>query len=367
MNKTITFILLLCCSTVALAQRQREANPNDTLRSLRQLPNGNVVASIYAPDAQTVELAGDIVPWGQNISPVKQPNGVWQFTIPNVSAGAYRYYFVVDGVSVYDPKDPAAEASFPIACIGDGSEFFAMKDVPHGAIAQRFYYSSTLKQTRRLHVWTPAGYEKTKEALPVLYLIHGGGDTDISWPTIGRAGFILDNLLAEGKIKPMVVVMPNGTIHTGSLFEEVPLFSKDLIGSIIPFIENNYHVVADKHHRALAGLSMGGMETLETMMTDYKLFDYYWVMSSGFLRDDNARATYQKRFNEMAADGFNKSVKRLVFTMGGTEDFAHGNCQEMLKMFDKAGIKYEYYEAPGGHSWYTWRNDLYNFAPQLFK
>lgn len=242
-----------------------------------------------------------------------------------------------------------------------------MKDVPHGAMAERYYQSKTLDTIRRLHVWTPAGYEKMSGKLPVLYLIHGGGDNDNAWPTVGAAGLILDNLMAEGKMQPMVVVMPNGTIHTESLEGEVPLFAKDLMNDIIPFIEANYPVLTDKDHRALAGLSMGGLETLEVGLDHYHHFGYLWVLSSGWFATDTdnyaKKAVYLKK---IAAD-FNKTVRQLYFTQGGPEDIAYKNCQAMLKLFDAAGIKYEYSEMPGGHTWYVWRHDLYNMAQQLFK
>ena len=241
------------------------------------------------------------------------------------------------------------------------------EDVAHGAIAQRYYHSKTLKTTRRLHVWTPAGYEKSEEKLPVLYLIHGGGDTDLAWPTVGCAGNILDNLLAENKMQPMIVVMPNGSIATENLMDEVPLFAKDLMNDIIPYIEANYRVLTDKDHRALAGLSMGGMETLEAGLNHYKEFGYFWVLSSGWFETNKKMYAERSTYLKTIAQDFNHTVHALHFTQGGPEDIAYNNCKAMLKLFDAAGINYKYSEAPGGHTWYTWRNDLYNLAQQLFK
>ncbi len=368
MKKTLLSIALLCsCLGPVAAQWQHTPTPNDTLRSVRDLGNGTVVLSIYAPEAKTVSSAGDIMPWGRQPEVRRAENGVWSVTVPEVKAGVYRYHFVVDGVNVYDPVGELASETSALATVGTGNEFFAMKDVPHGAIAQRYYYSKTLKTTRRLHVWTPAGYEKSADRLPVLYLIHGGGDTDNSWPGVGCAGFILDNLMAEGKMKPMIVVMPNGSIKANSLEGEVPLFEEDLIGSIIPYIEQNYRVLADKDHRAMAGLSMGGMETLETMLKDYDKFGWFWVLSSGwFANQPKQYEAYQAQLNKIAT-GFNSGVHQLVFTQGGPEDIAYNNCKAMLKLFDKAGIKYQYTEAPGGHTWYTWRNNLHDLAQKIFK
>ena len=347
------------------AQWQRVPTPNDTLQSVRRTANQGVALSIYAPEAKKVTIGGDIFPRQEA---VRSESGVWTAVVPNVKDGLYRYHFVVDGVKVYDPiGETASETSAIMRLESTGDEFFAIKNVPHGAIAQRYYFSKSLNETRRMHIWTPPGYEKSAKSLPVLYLIHGGGDTDNAWPTIGAAGFILDNLLAEGKIEPMIVVMPNGTIHTSSLEGEVPLFAKDLMNDIIPFIESNYRVIADKDHRALAGLSMGGLETLEAGLNNFRSFGYLWVLSSGWFADN--KAVYEERgaYLKQIAEEFNKSVKVLAFTQGGPEDIAYDNCKAMLKLFDAAGIRYEYSEMPGGHSWYVWRHDLYNLAPRLFK
>ncbi len=355
-------LLAFClCSIPAFAQWQRTPTPNDTLQSTRVLPSGEVVLSIYAPEAKSVNVTGDLRPWGKEPVVNKAANGVWSVTVPALKDGVYRYGFTVDGVKVYDPKAPeSAEISALYTQAPAGGDFFSMKNVPHGAIAQRYYFSKELNQQRRLHVWTPAGYEKSADKLPVLYLIHGGGDTDFAWPTVGAAGAILDNLMAEGKMKPMVVVMPNGSIQTDR-------FVKDLMGSIIPFIEDNYRVLTDKDNRALAGLSMGGLETLETAMLHYQHFGYFWVLSSGwFANNPELYAEKGAHLKKIAAD-FNQKVRQLVFTMGGSEDIAYQNCKEMLKLFDAAGVKYQYSEMPGGHTWYVWRHDLFNMAQKLFK
>ena len=367
MKKIKNILLILCLLSQVLplsAQWKHEPTPNDTLQSVRVLDKGDLLMSIYAPEAKKVSVMGDIAMH----EATRAENGVWFATVPGVKDGIYRYWFVVDGVRVYDPKGAlSSETSALLEVNKGGTDFFAMKDVPHGAMAERYYQSKTLDTMRRLHVWTPAGYEKMSGKLPVLYLIHGGGDNDNAWPTVGAAALILDNLMAEGKMQPMVVVMPNGTIHTESLEGEVPLFAKDLMNDIIPFIEANYPVLTDKDHRALAGLSMGGLETLEVGLDHYHHFGYLWVLSSGWFATDTdnyaKKAVYLKK---IAAD-FNKTVRQLYFTQGGPEDIAYKNGQAMLKLFDAAGIKYEYSEMPGGHTWYVWRHDLYNMAQQLFK
>ena len=228
---------------------------------------------------------------------------------------------------------------------------------------------SLLGQLRRLHVWTPAGYEKSSDALPVLYLVHGGGDTHVSWPGVGAAGLILDNLMAEGKMVPMVVVMPNGSIEMpdGNMMGEVPVFAEDMVKSIIPFIEDNYRVHTDQANRAMAGLSMGGMETLETTLNNPEMFSYVWVLSASFAPGNKEVYEYERVRLKKEADRYNRNFKQLVFTQGGPSDIAYNNCKETLKLFDEAGIRYEYHDVSGGHSWEAWRQNLHALAQRLFK
>ena len=368
------FLLFAVAMTVFAASSgaqgwMHQLTPNDTLRSTVILPDNSVVFQIYAPQAESVAVMGDL-PWDKPARFVKEENGVWKGRIPSMTEGVYRYRFMVDGVSVYDPKSPSAgETSALLTVAQTGDEFFAMKNVPHGAVSERYYWSETLKQMRRMHVWTPAGYEKSAEILPVLYLVHGGGDTDNSWPGVGAAGFILDNLMAEGKMKPMVVVMPNGSIHMpdGNMMGEVPVFAEDMITSIIPFIESNYRVYTDQDHRAMAGLSMGGMETLEVTLNHPEMFSYVWVLSSSFAPGNKEVYEYERVRLKKEADRYNKNFKELVFTQGGPSDIAYNNCKETLKLFDEAAIKYEYHEVSGGHSWEAWRQNLYDLAQRLFK
>ena len=368
MRKTILTIALAAISLGASAQWQMQPTPNDTLQPVRNLGGGKVAFSIYAPNAKEVGFGGDAMPWGKPLQFTKADNGVWTTVISDLKDGVYRYNFTVDGVKVQDPKGLLSPETSALAVISDGKQFYDPRpDIPHGAIAQRYYFSKTLNTMRRLHVWTPAGYEKSSDQLPVLYLIHGGGDNDASWPGVGCAGIILDNLMAEGKMQPMVVVMPNGSIATKNLMDEVPLFEQDLITSIIPYIEDNYRVLTDKAHRAMAGLSMGGMETMETILNDNDKFDYFWVLSAGWFPAQKEQFEGYRQRLAKAADGIKKNVRQLVFTQGDPEDIAYQNGLATLKLFDAEGIKYEYYTAPGGHTWYTWRNNLHQLAQRLFK
>ena len=351
--------LIVLSSASAQAQWMRTPTPNDTLQSVRILPNGNTVFSIYAPKARTVSLSGDIM---SREAKTVEKNGVWSIEVPGVKPGAYRYTFVVDGVNVIDPKSDLAQNNRPVAMVEpDGAEFFSYNpDIPHGAMAIRKYQSSVLGTTRTMRVGTPAGYEKSKAKLPVLYLIHGGGDTDASWPSAGCAGDILDNLLAAGKMVPMIVVMPNGAC-------DVSAFEKDLMNCVIPFIESNYRVLTDKDHRAVSGLSMGGIETLEVIFSNPDKFGYVWCLSGGFTPGSPIEDEV-KRLNVIENIPIvNKNCKEFVMTQGGKTDITYISGERANKVFDENGLKYEYMEVGEGHTWYTWRLNLYDMAQRLFK
>lgn len=350
-------VVIAVVSQVTNAQSAMQRAPQ--FQSVEANADGSVTLRIYAPNAQKVSANGDI--GGYNTQFTKSDDGIWSGTIENVKDGAYRYSFVVDGMTVYDPKAASVAEDRPIALIQrQGSSFFDIKDVPHGAVSQVYFKSSVLNNTQRMHIWTPAGYSASGKALPVFYLIHGGGDNDASWSGVGRANFILDNLLAEGKIEPMIVVMPNGSISTD-------IFADVLMKDIVPYMATNYKIINDKDHRALAGLSMGGLETMNTFIAYPDQFAYINVMSSGWFKDDTAMNENGDKQLAQIANTLNSNVKYLKFTMGGSTDIAYENCKNMLKLYDKNNIKYEYSEIEGGHTWYVWRYDLYNFAQQIFK
>jgi len=358
---SLFLVLLLCSNGVQAQSWVRNPTPDDTLQSTRILANGDVILSIYAPKAEEVSASGDIIPWGEKLDINKAENGVWTIRIPGVKPGAYRYSFVVDGVSVGDPKSMTVRENQALLNIsGTGSEFWELKDVPHGDVRIVYYASKATGTTRRMHVYTPPGYDKGTDKLPVLYLLHGGGDNDRSWPTVGKANFILDNLLAEGKIKPMLVVMPDASI-------DVPTFGKDLIESIIPYVENTYRVKANAENRALSGLSMGGLHTLNTGLAHCEKFAYILPLSTGWFSNNEEMWNEGKRLLKENAERCNKNTKLLWIAMGGEEDIAFQNCQNMMKLFDEYGLKYQYSERPGGHTWYTWRDNLYDLSQMIFK
>ena len=331
-----------------------------SVKSVVEEPDGSVTFSIYAPMATTVTLTGDLAARDQVFT--KSQEGIWSVKVTGVEPGSYRCGFNVDGLNVVDPLYPRTRDVLTMTNLtfGRGDQFWSVKDVPHGAMSMVYYQSKTTGQTRRMHVWTPAGYIKSKAKLPVFYLLHGGGDVDSGWPVIGCAGAILDNLLAEGKMVPMVVVMPDASLPQGT-------FTSELIDDIMPYIETNYRVKTGNANTALAGLSMGGIHILDILSKYPTLFKYVNIMSSGFfVRDDAARAANEAKLAAVA-DQLKKNVSYLRFTQGGPEDIAYQNGMKTLDIFRKYEIPFEYSEMPGGHNWYVWRFDLHYFAQKIFK
>ncbi|MCK9437487.1 MAG: alpha/beta hydrolase-fold protein, partial [Synergistaceae bacterium] len=337
----------------------RSYSPKDTLNSTQILGDGIVVFRIYAPKAESVTMSGDLAEY----TPAKMTmnaDGIWEIVMSGIEPGVYRYSFNVDGVSTIDPKSAQAIETYSLLnYTPSGDEFFALQNVPHGAVSERYYYSNASRSIRRLYLWTPHGFEKMNSKLPVLYLLHGGGDNDRGWPLLGAAGLILDNLYANDKISPMIVVMPDGHIDT-------EVFVDDLCENIVPFIESTYDVYTDPAHRALSGLSNGGIQTMNVILKQHEMFDWYIVLSSGWFAGTDAFEKNAAKLPSIAQD-FNNHVKLLIFTQGGPEDIAFKNGQETVRAFKESGFYCEYFEAPGGHTWFTWRYNLRDLTPRLFK
>ena len=352
------------------------ATPNETLVSPEVSQDRRVTFRIYAPKASEVTLSGDWMAWSRTERLTKDDRGVWSVTVGPLAPDVYTYWFVVDGVRVIDPrnrevKEGVAGLESVVEVPGKEAQFLSIQPVPHGEVRTVWYASSSLGIMRRMHVYTPPGYERTRRRYPVLYLLHGGGDTDATWSTVGRAGFILDNLLAEGKAKPMLIVMPAGHVpgRPGSRMGAGPEgdpFTQDLLADIIPYVEAHYRVSAKPEHRALAGLSMGGVQTLNIGLTNLDKFGYLGVFSSGWF--PAALEEFQSKHRALLDDPKTKERLRLFWIAVGKEDqLAYRNTQSMLRVFDQHGIRYTYHESPGGHTWSNWRHYLSELAPLLFR
>jgi len=356
-------------------QRPRVVSPE--VSSDRQ-----ITFRILAPKAETVQLAssGDIpgIGFGQAKVMTKGTNGIWEVTVGPLPPGAYRYSFNVDAVVTVDPRNPKTsesnENTWSLVYV-PGADWLDTRDVPHGAVSAVTYWSSTLKRFRRLHVYTPPGYETEDAKYPIFYLLHGAFDSDDSWSSVGRAGFILDNLIAAGKAKPMVVVMPHG--HTGPFSFGMPLsgeFDPEFVTDIMPQMEKRYRVYTDRQHRAMAGLSMGGAHTLNIGIPHLDKFAYLGVYSSGIFGiaggpggNQSQGPSFEEKNKAILDDAKLKEGLKLFWFATGKDDFLVGTTRATVEMFKKHKFEVVYKETDGAHTWDNWRNYLHEFAPQLFQ
>jgi enterochelin esterase-like enzyme len=335
----------------------------------RILRDHRVIFQMKAPDAKKVQIdLGKLYDMGRD------DQGVWSVTTEPQGPGFHYYSLVIDGLAVADPASQTfygmGRMASGIEIPYEGEDYCALKDVPHGQIRIKQYYSTILNRWRQFYVYTPPGYDiNLNERYPVLYILHGGGEDERGWATQGKAHLILDNLIAARKAKPMLIVMPDGNVGVPGFGENsLRVFEAELKGCIIPFVERNFRAQTDSKNRALAGLSMGGLQTLYVGISNTELFSWLGVFSSGWILPmQSSIADAQYALMKRNADVINSSLKLFWIAMGGKEDIAYKNCQSMLSKFDEMKIKYLYYEHPGGHTWPVWRDDLYHVAPMLFK
>ena len=386
-------------------QPGRGAAQGPTVTSPEVRRDRRVTFRILAPAAQKVELRspGDIPGVGGRGAALpqltKNADGIWEATFGPLPAGAYRYVFVVDGLTVVDARNPATSQTnttvYSLAVV-PGSDLFDTKNVPHGAVAAVHYNSTALGGIRRMHIYTPPGYETSRDRYPVLYLLHGAGDVDDSWTSVGRAGFILDNLIAASSAKPMIVVMPAGHVNGAgaALGGSVPFaaaegipgigsgpdpFANDFLTDLMPYVEKNYRVLTDRQSRAIAGLSMGGNQTLNIAIPHLDKFAYIGVFSSGIISAgrgappsaDSTSAPFAEAWERqhLAAldNAANKRGLNLLWFGTGKEDFLIATTRSTVELLKKHGFKPVFVESEGAHTWLNWRDYLSTFAPQLFQ
>jgi len=362
-------------------------------------PNRTVTFRLQAPQAVKVEITGDFLPTQKTETPygnfdapgtaklTKNEQGVWEFTTPQaLSPELYSYSFIVDGVKVTDPnnvymiRDVASVTS--VFIIGGGrADLYKVNDVPHGTVARRWYDSPTLKMTRRITIYTPPGYETRTEKYPVFYLLHGAGGDEEAWVSLGRAAQILDNLIAQGKAKPMIVVMPNGNavqkaapgesergMYKPSFMGETRMDGdfEEAFPDVIKFVESNYRTLATKSNRAIAGLSMGGFHSLHISKEYPDKFDYVGLFSAAILPREDVKSPIYDNLDEKLKIQFSKPPK-LYWIAIGTADFLYKNNVDFRKKLDDNKYPYTYYETGEGHIWKNWRIYLTEFIPLLFK
>jgi len=359
--------------------------------------NNSVTFSIYAPGADSVELNGSWMSTGENKKMTRDERGVWSVIIGPLEPSMYNYNMILNGVSIIDPANPiilrdVTRHSNILIIPGKGSEMFEVNDVPHGTLSKVWFDSPSLGITRRMTIYTPPGYEDSREKYPVLYLLHGGGGDEDAWTILGRANYILDNLIALGKARPMIVVMPNGNANQTAAMTDMPfrsgnqqnmapmnaeneqaviddasLYPNSLIKDIIPYVEKHYRVTANSENRAIAGLSMGCLQTQITYITFPELFQYVGCFSLG-IHFNNQFAIIS---NKILIPGYDKKLQTLknkLFYVGcGKEDFCFEGVQTLRKKLDEHNFKYYYNESGGGHTWANWRDYLSDFVPRLFR
>jgi enterochelin esterase-like enzyme len=349
--------------------------------------DGHVTFRFLAPNAQKVRVsAGDIPDTGSGVVLTKGTNDVWEGTIGPVQPGEYRYNFNVDGLPVVAPRNPGTPETATVSESNDaiwslfnvpGSDLMDTRDVPHGAVETVTYFSKSLNRFRRMRVYTPPGYDAGSDRYPIFYLLHGAGDSDDAWSTVGRAGFILDNLIADGKAVPMVVVMPAG--HTSARFgrgpgaTNAPLrdeFQEDFLGDIMPYAESHYRVYPDQAHRAIAGLSMGGGQTLTAAFATLDKFAYIAVFSSGAGVGSGGAggvSSWEERHKDVLDNADLKKGIKLIWMSTGKDDRLITNSRATVEILKKHGFDPVFIESPGAHTWINWRNYLGQYAPQLFR
>lgn len=345
--------------------------------------DNTVTFRLKAPGASKVQITGDFLP--SLAAMEKDSTGVWTYTSQQIAPELYRYNYIVDGLTITDPsnvfelRDACTVFNYFIVP-GDGSSLYEVKDVAHGTVSKVWYDSPTLGMKRRMSVYTPAGYEAGTQRYPVLYLLHGMGGDEEAWLTQGRTAQILDNLIAEGAIEPMIVVMPNGNAsqeaapgetHFGLVPPTVALphtmdgAFEEAFPDIVSFVDNTYRTKADKAHRAIAGLSMGGFHSLHTSKQYPDLFDYVGLFSAAINPRVEGSEIYENREAKLKRQF--ADAPRLYWIAIGKDDFLYNENVDFRKTLDDLGIKYEYYESAGGHIWKNWRKYLSKFTPRLFR
>ncbi|MGQ0633822.1 MAG: alpha/beta fold hydrolase [Planctomycetaceae bacterium] len=341
----------------------------------RMHSDGRVTFRLTAPDAKRAQVQPGGADNGLGKGPYEMTrgdNGHWNVTTPAAVPGFHYYWFLVDGAIV---NDPGSETFFGWGrqCSGieipeKGVDFYDVKDVPHGEVRALGYDSKVTGRPRRAMVYTPPGYDKATDNYPVLYLQHGAGEDKSGWTAQGRANVILDNLIAAKKARPMIVVMDNG-YATKAGQKATPFdfsgFEAVLTEELIPKIDATYRTLADRDHRALAGLSMGGLQALQIGLNHLDLFASVGALSAPVFGRFEVKTAYNQAFGDPAA--FNQKVRLFWVGIGTAEGFADG-VMAMSGALENVGVRHVMFESQGtSHEWQTWRRSLHDFAPRLFR
>lgn len=375
------FILMILLIGKVSAQEENPGKPAVTniagAEYPRILDNLSVVFKIKASDAKRVQI--DL---GKLYDMTKDDQGFWTVTTAPQVPGFHYYSLVIDGVKVVDPASETFYGMGRMASAIDipekGAGFYEVKDVPHGALNSKYYFSKVTNSWRRLFVYTPAGYDvNTKEKYPVVYIQHGGGEDERGWAVQGKTDIILDNLIAEGKAKPMIVVISNGNVTTGKggggySNAAMAAFKEEMTKNIVSFIDKTYRTIADVNHRALCGLSMGGGQAFYVGLGSLDCFSSVGVFSSGIfggIANPNGKVfDADKEIPGLLSNSksFNQKLK-LFYVSVGEQDPRFEFTKKEVKKFQDSGLKVQFASFPGDHEWQVWRKSLHDFASRVFK
>jgi enterochelin esterase-like enzyme len=389
----ILFFLSAILSTQSVLGQTAASTPSPVVNK-----DGSVDLSLYAPEAQRVEVEASFLPKVLSDTPygrikvdgkaamIRHDNGLWTLHADSLSQEMHNYFYLVDGVRVNDPMNAYRFRVFAnyydyFIIPGEKTHDYLVNDVPHGTVAHVWYPSRRMGMSqRRMTVYTPAGYEDSGRRYPVLYLLHGSGNDETSWTEVGRAAQILDNLIAEGKAEPMIVVIPNGNGAQqaapidvdGPDFQPASHYAKTMDGTfeaafadVVEFVDSRYRTWADKRHRAIAGLSMGGYQTMYISANYPDWFGSVGLFSSGFHLKRSDVEIYQHLEDKIDRQ-FQCGVD-YYFIGIGSDDFLFSDNAALRSFLDQHHHPYEWMGTPGGHEWYNWRRYLSHFVTKLFR
>ena len=390
MKNTIRFCLAICVMAWLMplsALAQQALGGGSKIVSPEIHENNTVTFRLRAPKAVKVQVTGDFLTQG-SADLVENKNGVWEYTTPApLAPELYGYTFLVDGLKINDPSNvymirDVNTITNVFIIGGERADLYKVNDVPHGTVSKVWYDSPSLGMDRRLTIYTPAGYETSGKRYPVFYLLHGMGGDENAWSELGRATQILDNLIAQGKAEPMILVMTNGNAALEAApgesslgWESQPSFQlpKTMEGSfethfpeVVKFVEKHYRTKSGKKNRAIAGLSMGGFHSLHISKQYPDMFDYVGLFSAAIFPGKNVESPVYENMEGKLAMQFAKRPALYWIAIGKT-DFLYKANEEYRKLLDAKGYPYEYFENEDGHIWRNWRIYLSEFAPKLFK
>ena len=384
------FALLATTATPLYAQQNIGAK-NDKIVSPQVNADHTVTFRLNAPKAENVQVIADWEQNGGRGTMTRNAEGVWEYTTPQLTSEMFTYRFNIDGVETTDPANPFSRRDvgtvFSMFYVGGGAaDTYQVHNVAHGEVRTVWYHSESTNTDRRMSIYLPAEYEKTKKKYPVFYLLHGSGGDENAWLELGNIARIMDNLIAEGKCKPMIVVMPNGNYgkqaaagETADNLDYKPVMTHLLphykngrfemaFPEIVNYVDQHLRTLPNKANRAIAGLSMGGLHTLMITANYPDMFDYIGLYSAGVdfshldMENIPPYANLDNKLTTLA-----KKSPKLYWIACGTDDFLMPANRQLMKRMDKDGLRYVFHESSRGHLWCNWRQYTLLFVPQLFK